>query len=88
MNIPEEIKIGWQTYKIIEIEPKEDLITASERFYGQILYEKSKILLKADVSKEQKRNTLLHEIIHAVDAVRPPNFGLKLLNSSLFTVLL
>ena len=67
MNIPDKVKIGWQTYKIIEIEPKEDLITASERFYGQILYDKSKILLKADVSEEQKRNTLLHEIIHAVD---------------------
>jgi len=67
VNIPDKVKIGWQTYKIIEIEPKEDLITASERFYGQILYDKSKILLKADVSEEQKRNTLLHEIIHAVD---------------------
>ncbi len=43
--------------------------------YGQIHYLPEKIFLNADASEEQKKATLLHELIHALDEMY--GIGLK-----------
>ena len=37
--------------------------------YGQIHYLPEKILLNADAKEEEKKATLLHELIHAMDEI-------------------
>lgn len=43
--------------------------------YGQIHYLPEKIFLNVDAREEQKKSTLLHELIHAMDEIY--SIGLK-----------
>lgn len=72
MLIPEKVKI---LYKEYEIEQQKNIHNEGGDLYGQIQYLSEKILLNADSSEEQKKATLIHEIIHALDDMY--NIGLK-----------
>jgi Zn-dependent peptidase ImmA (M78 family) len=63
--IPATVQIGGLTFTI-----KED----SERFnanghYGETVYSKQIIYIRADMNEEMKRTTLIHEILHCLMAV-------------------
>ena len=64
MNIPEKVKI---LYKEYTVEEQENLHDGSADLYGQVHYLPEKILLNTDSSDEQKKATLIHELIHALD---------------------
>lgn len=64
MNIPEKVKV---LYKEYTVEEQENLHDGGGELYGQIRYLPEKILLNIDSSEEQKKSTLMHEIIHALD---------------------
>lgn len=64
MNIPEKIKV---LYKEYTVEETANLHDNGGDLYGQIHYLPEKIFLNVDASEEQKKSTLLHELIHALD---------------------
>lgn len=64
MQIPEKVKI---LYKEYTVEEQENLHDGELDLYGQIHYLPQKILLNVDSSDEQKKATLIHEIIHGLD---------------------
>lgn len=64
MNIPEKVKV---LYKEYAVEYQENLHDGGGDLYGQIQYLPEKILLNIDSSDEQKKSTLMHELIHALD---------------------
>lgn len=64
MVIPEKIRILYKEYKI---EQEENLHDGGDDLYGQIHYIGEKILLNSDSSEEQKKATLMHELIHGLD---------------------
>lgn len=64
MNIPEKVKV---LYKEYTIEEQENLHDDGTDLYGQVHYLPEKILLNIDSSDEQKKATLIHELIHALD---------------------
>lgn len=72
MNIPGSVKILYKNYKI---EKKEELHEGAKELYGQIWYQQEKILLCEDVSEEQQKATLCHEILHGLDEMY--SIGLK-----------
>ena len=72
MVIPDMIKI---LYKEYVIEQQENLHDSGGDLYGQIQYLPEKIFLNAASSEEQKKATLIHELIHGIDEMY--NIGLK-----------
>lgn len=72
MIIPKSVKVLYKEYMI---EQQENLHSEGGELYGQIHYNPEKILLNADSSEEQKKATLVHEIIHALDEMY--GIGLK-----------
>lgn len=72
MNIPKSVKILYKNY---EIEKREELHDGAEELYGQIQYLEERILLRADVSEEQQKATLCHEMLHGLDEMY--SIGLK-----------
>lgn len=72
MKIPGKIKV---LYKEYTVEETTDLHDEAEDLYGQIHYLSEKILLNADEKEEQKKSTLLHELIHAMEEIY--SIGLK-----------
>lgn len=72
MKIPEKIKV---LYKEYTVEETANLHDEAGDLYGQIHYLPEKILLNADAKEEQKKSTLLHELIHAMDEIY--SIGLK-----------
>lgn len=66
MNIPEKIKLLHKEYVVEEIANLHD---EESDLYGQIQYLPEKILLNTDASEEQKKATLLHEVIHGLDEI-------------------
>ena len=60
MVILEKVRILYKEYKIEQEGNLHDL-------YGQIHYLDEKILLNSDSSEEQKKATLIHELIHGMD---------------------
>ena len=60
MVILEKVRILYKEYKIEQEGNLHDI-------YGQIHYLDEKILLNSDSSEEQKKATLIHELIHGMD---------------------
>ena len=72
MKILGKIKV---LYKEYTVEETANLHDNGGDLYGQIHYLPEKILLNVDASEEQKKSTLLHELIHALDEMY--GIGLK-----------
>ena len=66
MNIPESIKVLYRDYAVIE---KENLHDGDSELFGQVADLEQVISLNKDATREQKEVTLLHEAIHALDAL-------------------
>ena len=65
MTIPETLKIGAIIWKIRQVEPSEiDCDTVSS---GSTSHETQTILINRYLSPEMKEQTLIHEILHAVN---------------------
>ena len=62
MKIPHKVKIAGTTYKVIEVDKIDDSDTS-----GIFIWNESLIKLKASLSINAKRQTLLHELVHAID---------------------
>lgn len=72
MKIPEKVKILYKEYSVSEID---NLHNEYGDLYGEIRYLPEKISLNAISSNEQKKATLIHEIVHGMDEMY--NIGLK-----------
>jgi hypothetical protein len=72
MKIPGKIKV---LYKEYTVEETVNLHDNGGDLYGQIHYLPEKIFLNVDAREEQKKSTLLHELIHAMDEIY--SIGLK-----------
>lgn len=64
MRIKEKVKVLYKEYGISE---QVNLHDESGDLLGQIHYLPQAILLNADATEEQKKATLMHEIVHALD---------------------
>jgi hypothetical protein len=65
MNIPQTIKIGAINWKILLVEPSD--IDPDSVSSGSSSHETQTIMINRYLSAEMKEQTLLHEILHAVD---------------------
>ncbi len=72
MKIPGKIKV---LYKEYTVEETVNLHDNGGDLYGQIHYLPEKIFLNVDAREEQKKSTLLHELIRAMDEIY--SIGLK-----------
>ena len=72
MKILGKIKV---LYKEYTVEETANLHDNGGDLYGQIHYLPEKFFLNVDASEEQKKSTLLHELIHALDEMY--GIGLK-----------
>lgn len=66
MVIPDKVKVLYKEYTIRE---EQNLHDENADLYGQIQYLSEMILLNSYSSEEQKKATLVHEIIHALDEI-------------------
>lgn len=66
MKIPGKIKV---LYKEYTVEEAVNLHDNGGDLYGQIHYLSEKILLNEAAKEEQKKSTLLHELVHAMDEI-------------------
>lgn len=72
MRIPEKVKVLYKEYRISE---QVNLHDEKGELFGQIQYLPQEIVLNADAEEEQKKATLVHEIVHALDEMY--GIGLK-----------
>lgn len=73
-KIPGSVKI---LYKEYEIEEVDNLHDTDGELYGQIQYLPQKIHLNSGSSEEQKKATLIHEIMHGLDEMYNIGLGEK-----------
>ena len=66
MKIPERVKVLYKNYQVKQVE---NLHNGANDLYGQIDYNSETISLRSDSSEEQKRATLVHEMVHALDEI-------------------
>lgn len=64
-KLPSKVQIGSQTWEIIEKARKGDL-SLSEDSFGYTMHRENLIVLDSSMSPSRKRQTLLHEILHAI----------------------
>lgn len=64
MLIPNKVKV---LYKEYTVEEQVNLHDEKGDLYGRIHYLPEKIFLNACASEEQKKATLIHEIVHGLD---------------------
>lgn len=64
MSIPDKVKIGWRTYDIEQGEHRS--ADCGGDLCGEIRYEQNKIYLYDKQDEENKKVTLLHEILHGI----------------------
>lgn len=55
------LMIGGTTYKIVEVE----VIDNDPMIWGQTVYEKHQLLIKKGLDDVRKRQTIIHEMMHA-----------------------
>ena len=72
MKIPEKVKVLYKEYEIYE---QVNIHDENGELFGQIQYLPQEIVLNADAAEEQKKATLVHEIVHALDEMY--GIGLK-----------
>ena len=66
-----ELNIGGHDYKIIELPLKHD--DDDKELYGRHMVKENIIMINEDIHDSRKKETLLHEILHAVFY----NYGLQ-----------
>ena len=64
MKRPQKIKVGYRTYKVKKLDP----ISATD-YFGRHSAGQGIIVLQRDADKEVAANTMLHELVHAINAV-------------------
>lgn len=64
MEIPNTVKILYKEYEIVQ---EKNIHNDSSDLYGEVHYLDEKILLNVDSKEDQKKATLIHELIHAID---------------------
>lgn len=64
MVIPQKIKILYKDYTVIQ---EQNVHDGRDDLYGQIDYAGQVIRLDERYSAEQKKSTLIHEIVHGLD---------------------
>lgn len=64
MVVPKKVKI---LYKEYTVESVNNLHNESADLYGQIHYLPEKIYLNSESLEEQKKATLIHEVVHGLD---------------------
>lgn len=61
--LPDTLKIGWKNYFIY---PGEEFLNSGDELYGQIDYQKNRILIRASNTQAQSECTLIHEVLHGI----------------------
>lgn len=86
-----QIKIGWKIYEIMNVSPDTTLTMGGEECYGQIDYDKNRILLNNEFARtDQGKATLVHEIIHGISHMYHLDLDepiVERLGDALFTVI-
>lgn len=86
-----QIKIGWKTYEITNASPNASLIMGGDECYGQIDYDKNRILLNNEFAKtDQGKATLVHEALHGISEMYHLDLDeamVERLGDALFTVI-
>lgn len=86
-----QIKIGWKTYEIIDASPNDSLIMGGEACYGQIDYDKNRILISDQfIGADQAKATLVHEVLHGISEMYHLDLDepiVERLGDALFTVI-
>lgn len=62
-NLPESIRIGGAEYSVSEVK---DLRSGDTGLNGWIKFNKSEILVEAEMSDQQKRAIVWHEVVHGI----------------------
>jgi hypothetical protein len=65
MKLPDTVKIGPIVYRIREVERLQSSSDGTS-LWGDLVCSDGEILIEASIHNQQKRQTLLHEIVHAV----------------------
>ena len=65
MKFPKTLKVAAITYKIL-VDPENQRWHEYDEEYGHIDYETRTIALSTKYTDEQKRDSLIHEIVHAI----------------------
>jgi len=73
MRLPKTIEIDKYTYKIVKV--KKLYSKKGQKLFGECDYSKQVIRIARGQSKDEERDTLLHEVIHAASHVE--GLGLK-----------
>ncbi|MFR9710753.1 hypothetical protein ACL02P_15395 [Paenibacillus sp. MB22_1] len=58
-----QVKIGYTVYQVVEV----DCVNKFEPRKGEIDYFKRQIRIDKDMTPQDKKETLIHEIIHGID---------------------
>lgn len=64
MRLPKSVKVGTQTYKIIERTAAIDATLGGA--YAYTLVDENLIVMRQDLHIERKRSILVHELLHAL----------------------
>jgi len=86
MKIPDSIKIGYKTYKIVFADNE---LCENGTTYGLINYTNQTITLNKDNTDEQNEAILLHEILHGIEDICDTELGehvVTLLTNALYGV--
>lgn len=85
-----QIKVGYKNYEIVKTEPTQTLMHGGNECYGEANHDENKIYISTKNSKEEEENTLIHEILHAIEVVFRIDLGeerVSRLADALYTVL-
>ncbi|PHV72176.1 hypothetical protein CS063_01495 [Sporanaerobium hydrogeniformans] len=86
----DKVKIGWKTYKVESVEPKQTLFIEGKECYGTIDYDKQQIDLSTTNSNALNEVTLIHEVLHGIEDMYYLDLGeetVKRLAEAIYTVL-
>ena len=65
MTLPERVKIGPIVYEVCVVERLTDAGN-NRTLWGNVKQDECRVFLEAGISDQQKRQTLLHEVIHVL----------------------
>lgn len=86
----DKIKIGWKEYDVVLTEPICTLAEDTAERYGEIDFDNLVININSQVSKEEQKNTLIHEVLHGIENMYGIDLGedkVDRLSNALYTVL-
>lgn len=66
MKIPNKIKVGTQTFEVVEKKRKHDVDIRDNGTYGYCIDKDNTIIIDIEMPLSMKRVTLFHEIFHAI----------------------